>query len=203
MASDLTILSLIKSLQDKVQTVEKLQGPKGDKGDQGEQGLPGIQGLQGERGERGEQGPAGPIGKDGKPGKDGKDGDDGVSVVDADVDVDNHLVLKLSDGSEIDAGSLEGLFVSNGETSIYNSMTTSSGTGSDVVAQETYTWIDYAAGFSSDPTFVETIASGDVYQYTYGSTTLYRLVGTSEDSFYSGFSSPTLSGLVISRGLSL
>jgi hypothetical protein len=198
-ASDLTLLALIKGLQDQIQTVEKLQGPKGDKGDQGDIGPPGPAGRQGERGERGSDGLPGP---EGTPGSDGQDGQDGVSVVDAELDVDNHLVLKLSDGSEIDAGSLLGLAsTSDVHNTVFNSITT--GGGSSGPVQDTYTWIDYAAGFSSDPTFVETIASGDVYQYTYGATTLYRLVGTSEDSFYSSFSTPNLSGLVVSRGLTL
>ena len=38
-----------------------------------------------------------------KPGVNGKDG---VSVVDAEIAVDDHLVLKLSDGKIIDAGEL-------------------------------------------------------------------------------------------------
>lgn len=38
--------------------------------------------------------------------KDGKTGKQGVSVVDAEIAVDDHLVLKLSNGKEIDAGEL-------------------------------------------------------------------------------------------------
>jgi hypothetical protein len=38
--------------------------------------------------------------------KDGKSGKTGVSVVSANIAVDDHLVLKLSDGKEIDAGEL-------------------------------------------------------------------------------------------------
>lgn len=38
--------------------------------------------------------------------KSGINGKDGVSVVDAEIAVDDHLVLKLSDGKIIDAGEL-------------------------------------------------------------------------------------------------
>jgi len=70
---------------------------------------PAIQGEQGPAGKDGKQGKDGLNGRDGKngvDGKDGKDGQDGVSVVDATIDFDGSLVIKLSDGSEIDAGSV-------------------------------------------------------------------------------------------------
>jgi hypothetical protein len=65
---------------------------------------------------KGEQGPEGKAGKDGKDGlngrdgrngidgKDGEDGKDGTGVVDAYVDFDGSLIIKLSDGTDIDAG---------------------------------------------------------------------------------------------------
>ena len=71
-----------------------LPGPKGDKGDKGEDGKNGVNGLDGRNG------------KDGKAGKDGVQGGDGVSVVDAEIAADDHLVLKLSDGNIVDAGEL-------------------------------------------------------------------------------------------------
>lgn len=72
--------------------------------------LDGSQGPQGPAGKAGERGPQGEAGKDGRDGKDGKDGkqgekgQQGVSVVDAKIDLDNSLVLVLSDGKEIDCG---------------------------------------------------------------------------------------------------
>lgn len=191
---DLKLTALYDKLLAEIRAVETIRG---EKGDQGEQGIQGPKGEQGDRGEQGSTGPEGKAGRDGVDGKDGQDGQDGVSVVDAEIDVDNHLVLKLSDGSELDAGSLESL------TAVGQEIYASVSKGGITSADQTYTWIDYASGFTSTPTFVETIASGDVYSYVYGSTTLYRLVGTSEDSFYESFSSPTLSGLVISRGLTI
>jgi hypothetical protein len=79
----------VGELQSRTETVQKLEGPKG------KDGLDGRDGRDGKDG------------KDGLPGKDGKDGLDGkngVSVVDAYVAADSSLVLKLSDGTEIDVG---------------------------------------------------------------------------------------------------
>jgi hypothetical protein len=73
----------------------------------------------------------------------------------------------------------------------------------DVGGDSSYTWVEYAANFLTPPVFVETIIEGDVYEYTYSSGTLYRLVGATEDSFYSTFITPNLSGLVISRDLNI
>lgn len=69
-----------------------MKGEKGDKGDKGDTGPAGKDGL------------IGRDGKDGKDGRDGVDGKDGVSVVDAYIDFDGSLVIKLSDGNVIDAG---------------------------------------------------------------------------------------------------
>ena len=71
-------------------------GEKGDKGDIGKSGKDGLNGKDGKDGLNGKDG----VGKDGKQGK------DGVSVVDAEIAVDDHLVIKLSNGKEIDAGEL-------------------------------------------------------------------------------------------------
>jgi len=72
-------------------------------------GKDGKDGERGPRGQDGREGPPGIAGLDGRPGKDGKDGKDGkhgVSVVDAEIAVDDHLVFKLSDGEIIDVGEL-------------------------------------------------------------------------------------------------
>jgi len=68
------------------------RGAKGDKGDKGEQGIPGRDGKDGING------------KDGKDGIDGKDGDDGQEapkIIDAEIAIDDTLLLTLSDGSQI------------------------------------------------------------------------------------------------------
>ena len=197
MKTDVKLIALYDKLKAEIDKVEKLAGPKGETGPVGPQG---PSGEKGEQGPRGDQGPQGERGLQGDTGPSGADGSDGVSVVDAQIDIDGHLVLTLSNGDEIDAGEIEGLNDSV-KNIVASTIVKQGGTVAD--PESTYTWIDYAAGFSSVPTFVETVAAGDVYQYTYGSTTLYRLVGTTEDSFYQNFSSPTLSNLVVSRGLSI
>jgi len=101
---DLKLTAIYDKLLSKIQAVEAIRGEKGDKGD------PGPQGVKGETGKTGKTGPAGKAGKDGKDGKDGADGVDGeqgVGVEDASVDFDGHLVLKLTNGDEIDAGSVK------------------------------------------------------------------------------------------------
>lgn len=101
---DLKLTAIYDKLLSKIQAVEAIRGEKGDKGD------PGPQGVKGETGKTGETGPAGKAGKDGKDGKDGADGvngEQGVGVEDASVDFDGHLVLKLTNGDEIDAGSVK------------------------------------------------------------------------------------------------
>ena len=65
-------------------------------------------------------------------------------------------------------------------------------------------WTYYATTWTTEPTFVETITGGDVYSYTLDGTTRYRFVPTTydatEDAFYTTFSTPNLSGLIVARG---
>ena len=183
LALDDKLTKLTYSLEDKIAKIKTTKGDKGDKGEKGDKG---------DKGEKGDKGDAGLNGQDGKDGVDGKDGEDGVGVVDASVDIDGHLTIKLTNGEEIDAGSLEALtgvnatYVANAISKIELGVTT---------------WIDYATGFSEIPTLLETIAEGDVYEYTYTNGTLYRLVpsGSEQDAFYTAFSGGVLSGLVASK----
>jgi len=73
------------------------------KGERGDNGLDGVDGKQGAKGEKGDDGRDG---RNGLNGKDGLDGQDGVSIVDVKVDFDNRLLVKLSNGDEIDAGAI-------------------------------------------------------------------------------------------------
>jgi hypothetical protein len=72
---------------------------------------------------------------------------------------------------------------------------------SNTVRLHDKTWIDYVSGYTTTPTLLQTIADGDVYEYTYTNTTLYRLVptGSAIDSFYRTFSGGVLSGLVVEK----
>lgn len=97
------ILAVLDYLEKKIEAVAQNKGLNGKDG---------AQGPKGETGKVGPSGPAGKAGKDGRDGKDGKDGedgkhgDDGVSVTDVEIALDNHLVVTLSDGTEVDAGEL-------------------------------------------------------------------------------------------------
>ena len=100
---DLKLTALYDKLLSKIQAVEAIRGEKGDKGD------PGPTGEKGPKGDKGDAG-VGKNGKDGvngKDGADGSDGEDGVGVQDATVDFDGHLVLTLTNGEEVDAGSVK------------------------------------------------------------------------------------------------
>ncbi len=100
---DLKLTALYDKLLSKIQAVEAIRGEKGDKGD------PGPTGEKGPKGDKGDTG-VGKDGKDGvagKDGADGSDGEDGVGVQDATVDFDGHLVLTLTNGEELDAGSVK------------------------------------------------------------------------------------------------
>lgn len=122
-SSDLKFTSTIlllgrvyQKLEGRVISLESRQLQKGDKGDKGDAGRDGKDGV-GRDGKDGKDA-VGRDGKDGIDGKDGKDGKAGVGIVDVDVAADNHLVVTLSNGKEIDAGELpvsdskSGVFVS-------------------------------------------------------------------------------------------
>lgn len=65
-------------------------------------------------------------------------------------------------------------------------------------------WDYYAVNWSLEPTSLGLITGGEVFSYTLGATTRYRFVPTvydaTQDAFYTTFSSPTLSGLIVARG---
>lgn len=100
---DLKLTALYDKLLSKIQAVEAIRGEKGDKGD------PGPTGEKGPKGDKGDTGVGkdGKDGVDGKNGEDGSNGEDGVGVQDATVDFDGHLVLTLTNGEEVDAGSVK------------------------------------------------------------------------------------------------
>jgi hypothetical protein len=67
-------------------------------------GKDGLQGAKGEKGDRGFDGTNGKDGYNGKDGIDGVDGKNGVGVQDAYIDFDGSLIIKLTDGTEINVG---------------------------------------------------------------------------------------------------
>jgi hypothetical protein len=108
-------VELLSQIESRIASARGENGEKGEKGEQGERGNdgePGRDGKDGKDGKNGKDGVNGKDGRDGANGKDGKDGkqgktgNDGVGVIDAEIAVDDHLVLKLSNGDIIDAGEL-------------------------------------------------------------------------------------------------
>ncbi|MGN1060843.1 MAG: thioredoxin-like domain-containing protein [Candidatus Coproplasma sp.] len=97
-----------------------IQGIQGEKGDPGEDGVDGVDGIDGTDGksayeiwlDAGNSGTKeeflaylkGEKGDQGEKGEKGDTGANGVSVVDAYINGEMHLIIKLSDDSEIDAG---------------------------------------------------------------------------------------------------
>lgn len=91
----------LKSLRERVSALVAIPVPlDGLEGPRGAQGASGEQGAKGDIGAKGETGSKGPKGDKGDEGK------QGISVVDARIDFDNGLVLSLSDGREIDCGTI-------------------------------------------------------------------------------------------------
>jgi hypothetical protein len=99
----------INRVAEEQKRIEFIEGPQGKPGKDGKDGKNGLDGKEGRDG------------KDGKDGIDGVDGKDGISITDASVDVDGHLTITLSDGSEIDAGDLT-LFLGNDRIEIRSSV---------------------------------------------------------------------------------
>ena len=94
---NLTVLALLRRLQEQVSEVTKQAGPEGPVGPQGPQGERGADGIQGERGPAGERGSDG---LQGPQGADGEQGEDGVGVTSVSQAADGDLVFHLSDGTE-------------------------------------------------------------------------------------------------------
>ncbi len=102
--SDLSLYQILQLVRDEIQkskigNVTKITGPKGDRGDTGPVGGQGIRGPKGDQGPRGEKGLKGDKGSRGDDGKRGDDGADGVGIARVEQDVDNAVVMHLTDGS--------------------------------------------------------------------------------------------------------
>ena len=165
------------------QGVQGLTGDKGSTGDQGVAGVQGNQGATGSQGPSGGQGPAGARGITGAQGSTGAQGAQGIQGLTGATGLTG-------------AQGIQGL---TGATGLTGAQGLTGATGA--VA---HSWIDYAAGATSQVLTV-TIATGDVYTYTYGTDTLYRLVpsGSEPDAFYNVFSGGVLSDLVVTKGITI
>jgi hypothetical protein len=101
--ADAKLLAVYNKLEAQIQSLKLRHGSDGAKG------ADGIS-IKGDQGDRGADGTSikGDKGNRGADGTDGTDGIDGISITSAEVDFDNHLVIKFSDGTETDAGEIAG-----------------------------------------------------------------------------------------------
>lgn len=71
--------------------------------------------------------------------------------------------------------------------------------------KSTPTWIQLVTGYKvgTTPTFLATIATGDVYEYTFetasSDVTYYRHIGTTEDAFYENFNGTNLTDFIVKK----
>lgn len=210
-------------------------GKDGKDGKHGIQGPRGPKGPVGLRGESGKDGKSGKDGRDGKDGKDGVEGPPGTGIEKVWVDDKYHLTFRLTSGKTVDAGYVRGPRGNSGGKGGRVTGGTYSGSGgyspyvtgvtinqdgkveitlsngntviSDVpVPSSSLSWIEYVTGTSQEPTLNTTLASGPVYDYVYGSTTIYRHIPDANpygDTFYTDFDGTTLSGVIVSRSTSI
>jgi|TARA_R110000744_G_C19347456_1_gene560051 hypothetical protein len=136
---DAKLLAVYDKLEKQIKALQLKHGVDG------KNGADGIS-IKGDQGDRGHDG----VGHDGKQGVrgadgiDGTDGTDGVSITTATIDFDNHLVIKLADGTEIDAGEIQGN--SSGDQYI------SSSSGGSNVSEKTkafFASVDVVAGVNT------------------------------------------------------
>ena len=95
------IIQIVKQEINKSQigNVKKITGPAGEKGNTGEPGGPGIQGPRGDKGPQGPIGPQGNQGKKGDKGVKGDDGTDGIGVARIEQDLDDSIIMHMTDGN--------------------------------------------------------------------------------------------------------
>jgi hypothetical protein len=99
------VVDAIKRIKNDLETrFNELNGIIDVKANSLQDGKDGLQGAKGEKGDRGFDGTNGKDGYNGKDGIDGVDGKDGVGVQDAYIDFDGSLIIKLTDGTEINVG---------------------------------------------------------------------------------------------------
>lgn len=166
----------------------------------------GPQGLQGEKGEKGDKGDAGPAGQDGKDGIngkdgvngldgvngkdgiDGEDGKDGVSVTDAYIDFDGSLVLKLSNGNEINAGEISSeqaasvyATLKNGAASLNELLPSQTGNSGKYLTTDgtNASWADAAGGSMVYPSAGIPVSTGTAWGTSLTAPT-GALVGTTD-----------------------
>ena len=102
--SDISLMDIIQLVRAEIARTEigdvkRITGPQGERGPQGEQGIQGPQGPRGNDGKQGPKGDKGIQGKMGPAGPSGDDGADGVGIARVEQDLDNAIVVHLTDGN--------------------------------------------------------------------------------------------------------
>ena len=103
--SDLSLMDVIALIRAEIARTEigevkRIVGPQGPQGVQGEAGIQGPQGPRGNDGKQGPKGDKGIEGKQGPAGVKGDDGADGVGIARVEQDIDNAIVVYLTDGNQ-------------------------------------------------------------------------------------------------------
>lgn len=180
---------------------KQLKALKGEQGPEGPEGPRGYQGPAGPQGRDGKDGPKGDIGPQGPKGFDGVAGPQGIQGVEGEQGpigpMPKHKIKDERIAFEIEPG-VWGEWVAFTNITQYN-------TGAPDNRKQKLNWSDYAIGYSAEPTLLQTIADGDVYEYTYTNGSLYRLVpsGSAIDSFYKRFENGVLTGLVVQKTIKI
>lgn len=102
--SDFTLIDILNLIRAEIRKtqigpIKKVTGPQGPQGIQGESGSVGPQGPRGNDGKPGPMGPKGNQGRKGDKGAKGEDGEDGVGIARIEQDIDNAIIVILTDGS--------------------------------------------------------------------------------------------------------
>lgn len=171
-------------------------------------------------------------GKDGKDGKDGKrgpkgeKGQDGRGIKSVKVSDDSRLIITYTDGEIVSAGKVQvnvenhyqsalpvghfaifdAEFNDNNELVLICNNGKRINAGAPVTAATVPKYTDYIMGVSEEPVRLLSDASGDVWSYTYGATTLYRFIPAGNpygEGFYRDFDGSVVSNLVLARAIQI
>ena len=102
--SDFSLIDIVNLIRAEIARTEigdvkRITGPAGPQGPQGEAGIQGAQGPRGNDGKQGPKGDKGIQGKQGPAGPKGEDGSDGVGIARIEQDIDDAIVVYLTDGN--------------------------------------------------------------------------------------------------------
>ena len=102
--SDFNLIDIVNLIRAEIRKTQigplkKVTGPAGEQGPMGEAGPQGAQGPRGNDGKQGPKGDKGIQGKMGPVGPKGEDGSDGVGIARVEQDIDDAIVVYLTDGN--------------------------------------------------------------------------------------------------------